>query len=158
MRWLIVLVPGLLVASVAQAADYVGAEQCGTCHEKEYADWKASGHATALARLSKRQAADPACRGCHTTSPDKDDPRLAGVQCESCHGAGSLYAPRYVMRDERLAKLLGLEEVTKDTCRACHSADTPNVAPFVYETAVQLVNHSKANSPEDAAEVEATRP
>ncbi|MEQ9503732.1 MAG: multiheme c-type cytochrome [Deltaproteobacteria bacterium] len=158
MRRLVIALGTLLVAGPAVAADFIGAEQCGTCHEKEYADWKKSGHATALAHLTKRQADDAACRGCHTTAPESRDPRLAGVQCESCHGAGSLYAPDNVMRDERLSKLLGLEKVDEQTCRPCHAQDTPNVASFVYAEAVKLVNHSRLRSAEAAPEVEAGSP
>lgn len=164
MRRLAFVLPVLCIAGPALAADFIGAEQCGTCHEKEYADWKRSGHAAALATLSKRQADDAACRGCHTTAPESRDVKLAGVQCESCHGAGSLYAPRNVMLDERLSKLLGLEPVNEDTCRPCHAQDTPNVAPFVFAEAVKMVNHSRgrseddARSPGDSAGVEAGSP
>lgn len=148
----------LLLSSSAMAADYIGAAQCGTCHVKEYEDWKASPHAKALEHLSKRQATDAGCRGCHTTAPDKSDDRLAGVQCESCHGAGSLYAPRYVMRDEKLAKLFGLEKVDESTCAACHTADVPGVRAFVYAEAVKLVNHGAVRSNEAAGEVKAGEP
>lgn len=133
------LLPG--VASAGQ--ELIGAERCGTCHVAEYEDWKKSGHAEALARLSQSQQQDPVCRSCHTTGARKDDPALSGVQCESCHGAGSLYAPAHVMRDPALAELLGLEKVSATTCAPCHTASSPKVRPFDYAAAVQKIAHGK---------------
>lgn len=130
-------IPGLAPG----APEPIGAERCGACHVKELADWKASPHARALARLTKTQQRDPVCRSCHTTAPTKDDPALAGVQCESCHGVGSLYAPDHVMRDEKLRGLLGLEKVTEATCRACHDGITPSTKPFDFATWVEKVDH-----------------
>lgn len=131
--------------------EFVGAERCGACHEKEYQHWKRSGHASALARLSKVQQQDATCRSCHTMVPNSDDPELAGVQCESCHGAGRLYEPEYVMRDEKLADLLGLKKVEATTCAPCHTADAPSVHPFVFAEKVELVRHMKAEAPGEAA-------
>ena len=137
-----VLLGLVLGPSAALAApDAIGAKRCGACHEREYEDWKASPHAQALARLSAPKQRDPVCRSCHTTSPTSDDPELLGVQCESCHGLGSLYAPKYVMKDEKLRKLLGLEKVTASTCQGCHDGDTPSTRPFDFTTWVKLVNH-----------------
>lgn len=144
--WGIVLV--LLLAGRAVAADdFVGAERCGSCHRSEYQDWKRSAHASALARLSKVQQQDATCRSCHTMVPNSDDPELAGVQCESCHGAGRLYEPDYVMRDKKLADLLGLEAIEATTCAPCHTGDAPTVQPFTFAEKVELVRHKKAGSP-----------
>ena len=128
--------------SVATAADAIGAERCGACHQKEYEDWKKTPHARALARLSTTKQRDPVCRSCHTMEPTSDDRALAGVQCESCHGKGSLYSPRYVMKDDKLRVLLGLEKVEEGTCRSCHDSESPSAKPFDYATLLQLVNHS----------------
>jgi hypothetical protein len=125
----------------ASADDYVGAEVCGTCHEAEYAQWKSTPHARALSDLTRPQQQDRVCRSCHTMQPLDDDPIYGGVQCESCHGPGRLYAPRNVMKDEELSKLLGLEAVTEKTCRACHESDGPQVLPFVYAEKLELVVH-----------------
>lgn len=136
------------VGSASAAPDPIGAKRCGACHEREYADWKASPHAQALARLSTPKQRDPVCRSCHTTAPTSADPDLAGVQCESCHGLGSLYAPEYVMKDEKLRKLLGLEKVTAATCQGCHDGDTPSTRKFDFEAWVKLVNHGASGEGE----------
>jgi hypothetical protein len=148
---------GLLLGaspSALGAPDPIGARRCGTCHVKEYEDWKASPHAQALARLSEPKQRDPVCRSCHTTAPAATDPELAGVQCESCHGLGSLYAPRYVMKDEKLRRLLGLEKVTAATCQGCHDGETPSTRPFDFATWVKLVNHGAGASTPAAEEGE----
>lgn len=121
--------------------DLIGAERCGSCHQREYQDWQQSGHALAFARLSKVQQRDATCRSCHTMDPSSEDPQLLGVQCESCHGAGKMYAPEHVMRDKELSKLLGLTAVTEETCAPCHSKDTPSIKPFVFAEKVELVKH-----------------
>lgn len=69
------------------------------------------------------------------------DVALSGVQCESCHGEGALYSPRYVMKDKVLARLLGLEDVKAETCAKCHTSDGPSVTPFDFAAKVKLVNH-----------------
>lgn len=76
---------------------------CGECHVKEYDEWKATPHATGFDemhrsaqaqsilekmdfRLSKRESL---CLRCHYTAQIvRDEARaIAGVSCESCHGA-----------------------------------------------------------------------
>lgn len=79
--------------------------------------------------------------------PASDDVLLSGVQCESCHGSGGMYAPRYVMKDKELSKLLGLQPVTDETCASCHPKDTPSVRPFVFAEKLKLVNHQSSKSP-----------
>ena len=144
---LVVLSAAASWATDAAASDYVGAESCGSCHEAQYRQWLSSGHALALARLSKTQRRDRGCRSCHTMDPMSDDPGLAGVQCESCHGSGRFYAPRYVMKDEILAELLGLQKVEASTCARCHKADGPGVVPFDYHQKVELVRHGAKTKP-----------
>lgn len=157
-RWRVLpLIWGPAMLSLAASAggappsEHLGADACGTCHEVAYRAWSAGPHARALSSLSSGQASDPACRSCHTLAPQRDDPALAGVQCEACHGAGRKYAPEHVMRDPVLARLLGLEEVQEATCLACHRPDTPSAAPFQFVEAVQRVCVNRAASPKAAA-------
>ena len=133
-------------SALAAEHEYVGAETCGSCHAKEYRQWKKSGHARALERLSKTQRRDRVCRSCHTTEPLSTKPALAGVQCESCHGAGRFYAPRHVMKDPELSKLMGLKSVSAATCENCHRSDGPSVNAFDFATQVELVRHTPTKS------------
>ncbi len=138
---------------IAIAKEYVGAERCGACHQVEYKQWKQSGHARALSRLTEVQRRDAGCRSCHTLEPSSTEVALEGVQCESCHGAGELYEPSYVMRDKVLAKLLGLKPVSKNTCMGCHSIDAPSVKPFDFEEKVKLVQHRSKTKEQSRATV-----
>ncbi|MFO0724998.1 MAG: multiheme c-type cytochrome [Myxococcota bacterium] len=137
--WLLALAGALYLWPAV--ADTVGAEACKTCHPAEYAQWRSTGHAVALARLSQKDQHDRVCRSCHTMEPASEDPALSGVQCESCHGGGTLYAQRYVMKDKVLAKLLGLEDIAKTTCAPCHTAETPSMTAFDFEKALPRVAH-----------------
>ena len=131
----------LLLAGTAFADDFVGADRCGSCHEPQLKQWKKSGHANALARLSRVQQEDATCRTCHTMAPASDDPALAGVQCESCHGAGRFYEPSFVMRDKVLSELNGLQKIESTVCTPCHTNDAPTTAPFKFEEKLDLVRH-----------------
>jgi hypothetical protein len=140
--WAAVLAAGLFsLAASAYAQDLVGAEACGSCHEAQYKAWRRSAHSMSLARLTKIQRRDRVCQSCHTMDPGNDDPRFQGVQCESCHGPGQHYSADYVMRDQTLAKLLGLEPVQESTCSPCHTADGPGMKPFEFEDKVGEVCH-----------------
>lgn len=97
-----------LIAPAGQAADRVGAERCGECHEREYRHWSQTLHARLLTESDDETVleltdeipdalgiddleTDPACAGCHFSQyrDDAGDERIAAVDCESCHGAAS---------------------------------------------------------------------
>lgn len=128
---------------VARAAEPIGAARCGTCHIDAYRSWLDSPHARSLEGLTDVQRADPTCRACHTLAPESEDPALQGVQCESCHGLGSDYAPEHVMRDPHMARLFGLLEVTTDTCRACHEGVDARLRPYDYRAMLKEVAHGQ---------------
>ena len=86
-------------------ATFVGDGQCFSCHQDEHKVWMKSKHAAAHSALEKlavkptgRQF-DGECIVCHTVGYEyktgflnqKKTPALMNVQCESCHGPGSLH-------------------------------------------------------------------
>jgi len=85
-------------------AEHVGSEACKSCHEREYATWAASPHASSVATLAKQgESANLTCLACHTTGFGRPGgfPKngrveshadLARVGCESCHGPGAAHA------------------------------------------------------------------
>ncbi len=100
-------------------------------------------------------SADEKCVGCHTTGygketgypadATKDAERaklLAGVQCEACHGPGSLYAkhkteakekdPEAKFTFEDLAPL-GLVKPDAANCATCHNENSPFKKEFKFE-------------------------
>jgi hypothetical protein len=115
---------------------YVGAEACRPCHENRNRTWAATKMATALRKLADFRGGlflnDPRCLSCHTTGydPGRDNggfdegvPAMANVQCESCHGAGSLMVER---RDRRYIT----RTLDADLCGRCHTERFGNAVCF----------------------------
>ena len=102
------LLCGVLAGTASAAPDpekVVGPDRCGECHEFEVKAWKKSKHAKGFRSLTKnprrkvtRKIAKAMnvklikrgfCAGCHYTSIPRGNrtKAIAGVSCESCHGA-----------------------------------------------------------------------
>jgi len=158
-RWLgiisIMFVLAFFGTSVSggKSVKYVGVKKCKMCHIKEYKSWKKTEMATSFENLkpgvkaeAKKKAGldpqkdythDPKCLKCHTTGYGKpggfksieETPKLAGVQCEECHGPGSEY--RKVMRNRKFkmgeAKAAGLiiPSENEKVCLECHGGESP---------------------------------
>ena len=148
----------LLAPAAAGAAGrqpvYVGARACADCHEgpavgNQYSTWLMTRHAHAYAALSLPEAKAmarlsgipddpekaPLCLGCHATAADaepweKDSEFVLqdGVQCEKCHGPGSEYMSREIMRNPEASKKAGLQKLTKQDCLRCHYVKGSHVA------------------------------
>jgi len=91
--------PGPAAAS-EEKVRYMGPEACAGCHESRYRFWLTTDHSRAFDSLAPKDAgADPDCIGCHVTGymrrtgywPKAPREDLRGVQCEACHGVGSLH-------------------------------------------------------------------
>ncbi len=79
---------------------YSGSAMCRDCHRARVLFWQKTSHARAFSTLLGRGSeGDPDCMPCHTTgflrptgyAPASPRAYLRGVQCESCHGMGSLH-------------------------------------------------------------------
>ncbi|OJY26818.1 MAG: hypothetical protein BGO98_06025 [Myxococcales bacterium 68-20] len=109
---------------------YAGIEVCSNCHEDAKKVWDGTGHAHAYATLSKQfKEANLDCVGCHVTGYDKPGgstvthvSELENVQCEVCHGPGSLHAAKPDKVKIPIAK------PTPESCIACHHP--PHVHTF----------------------------
>lgn len=81
-------------------ASYIGIEKCSSCHQEEKAVWDKTAHAHAYPTLQKKFVEyNLDCVGCHVTGYDRPGgstvthtAALENVQCETCHGPGSLHA------------------------------------------------------------------
>ncbi len=81
-------------------ASFIGVEACTKCHEAERKFWDQTGHASAYATLaSQHKEFNLDCVSCHVTGYGKAGgstvthvQNLTNVQCEVCHGPGSLHA------------------------------------------------------------------
>lgn len=160
-----------LMSSVGQddQADklaYVGAAKCKMCHNlpkfgKFFDDWKEGPHAKAFDLLKDAEKKDAKCLKCHTTGygkpggyvsvDDKESEKMAGVQCEMCHGPGEKHV-KSKRGGEVIPHVWGPEE---KTCVKCHNTESPNwkadryvddkgnKSGFIYKLAVKKINHAK---------------
>ncbi len=143
----------LYFAQSKKVYKYVGVKTCGMCHKKpsqgeQLKIWKKSKHAQAYKALLmekadkiaakkgfKTKAAEtPECLKCHVTAYNVDKKLLGkkykkedGVGCESCHGPGSAYKKRKIMKDKKLAVENGLliYKEHEKLCTQCHNPDSP---------------------------------
>ena len=81
-------------------ASFIGVEECTLCHAEARAVWDKTPHAKAYATLVEGfKEYNLECVGCHVTGYGKPggstvthNDKLRDVQCEDCHGPGSLHA------------------------------------------------------------------
>ncbi len=132
----------LPASALAQSAQFVGPETCKACHPRAHEAWQRSAHARSTRSLSDAQMAQPRCTACH--APEASQGRGASVSCESCHGAGSLYAKEHVMKDRELSRLVGLEMPTEKTCARCHDARAPALTRFNFVERKARIDHASA--------------
>lgn len=138
----------------AGEAEYLGVKKCKACHFKQYKSWKKTSMAKSFENLKpgvkaeakKKAGLDPekdytndeSCLKCHTTGYGEpggfknidDTPKLAGVQCESCHGPGSNY--RKIMKKNKKYKLSEVKDAgivipseDEKGCLECHGEESP---------------------------------
>jgi len=102
---------------------YTGSDSCLDCHRGRYAFWKGTPHSTAIQSLAPKDAeADPDCIPCHVTgylrptgyAPARPRKDLLGVQCEACHGMGSLH-----VSSPGLYHMVKIPKAS--VCRTCHT-------------------------------------
>lgn len=86
--------PGGTVAVVATkpGLERIGAEACGDCHDVQFESWAGGAHAK----------------------------RKPPLDCEHCHGPGSEYKSKAVMKDPAKAEAAGLVMPDKAFCGKCH--------------------------------------
>jgi hypothetical protein len=146
----------LIAVSNAAAGDaqYIGVKKCKACHIKQYKSWAKTTMATSFENLKpgvkaaekKKAGIDPdkdythdaSCLECHTTGYGKpggftsieETPKLANVQCESCHGPGGNY--REIMKKNKEFKLADIKSVgfimpseDEQGCLTCHGERSP---------------------------------
>lgn len=109
-------------------ASYVGAATCAGCHTNAHAQWATTAHASAYPTLVARDKQfDLECVGCHVTGYQQPGgstlgftDTLEGVQCEACHGPGSLHA---AAPTAAAPKPTIQRSVTAATCVGCHNSE-----------------------------------
>ena len=118
---------------------YVGSEVCSDCHDDAVTFWNKTRHAQAWETLEQRgQQFDFDCIGCHVTGWDRpggsnlafNEP-LRDVQCETCHGPGSIHVakggedmPKTVMRKPP-------DDLCATQCHTKEHSDTFDLVPYL---------------------------
>jgi hypothetical protein len=117
-------------------AGYVGGEECAACHADEAEHWATTRHAQAYDTLvAVNKQFDLSCVGCHVTgfrqpggSEVVENLKLQDIQCEQCHGPGSLH----VAEPERKGKPNAIRRHAEvDVCLQCHTPEHSDT--FNYE-------------------------
>jgi len=157
---IIFVIPVILTAQ----NKYVGVKMCKVCHQsekqgKQFDIWQKSKHAGAMKTLSTDAAQEIAkakglktsaaeskeCLECHSITSDvKLTPD--GVQCETCHGAGSAYKNMAIMKDKTKSIKAGLTEFKDEAaieklCRSCHNEKSPTNIEFNFKEMWPKIKH-----------------
>ncbi len=159
--------------TTGQTAKYIGVAGCKKCHKtvkqgEQFKIWSESKHAKAYETLKGEDAAkiakekglakpayeSPECLKCHVTGYDADASLLGpkfkmedGVQCETCHGPGSLYKKKKIMKDRELAiqkglKIYSVEDGSaEELCRKCHNEESPTFKEFNFKERWKKIAH-----------------
>ncbi len=166
----IILLSILVVQSYAQTPKYIGASKCKTCHKKstdgnQFKIWQEGQQANAIKTLAGEEAKkiankigidDPTkdikCTKCHSTYASIDAKLLdkktkltldEGVSCESCHGPGSAYKRKKIMKDQKTAIAKGLIIPNETTCKKCHNSKSPTWKSFDFVKASDKIKHPR---------------
>ena len=145
---------------MAVEATYVGVEGCMMCHLPHFESWGKTKMSKVFellkpgvrAEAKKKAGIDPNkdytedefCLMCHTTGYGEpggfvsidETPELVGVQCEMCHGPGSIYSEMmfkkrgtYTIADYMKKGGLTMPSKDNNVCvKKCHNV----TSPFVY--------------------------
>ncbi len=149
---------------------YVGVKVCRPCHAtekqgKQFDVWQKSKHAEAYKTLttakanevakakglSKPAAESPECLECHVVTADaklveKTFDTKDGVQCETCHGAGSAYKNLTIMKDKAKSIAAGMREFKDEAaieayCKTCHNPKSPSYKEFKFKEYWDKIKH-----------------
>ncbi len=166
-----------------KTAQYAGVLRCRACHMSaakgaQFKIWQESLHAQAFETLGTDAAKAVAvkagiegnpqeageCLVCHQTAYGVSEDLLAkgyktgnGIECESCHGPGSLYRAASVMNAKKYAadpegmlaqwKELGLVIPTEENCVVCHNEKSPTFKGFDFDEYFAQIQHPNPKNP-----------
>ncbi len=141
-----------------QRPEYVGIDNCKLCHLPHFESWAETKMSKAFELLkpgirteAKRKAGlnpeqdftkDPECISCHVTGfgqpggfvSMEQTPEMANVQCEMCHGPGSIYSEMmlkkqgtYSLEEYQTKGGLVMPSPQNNICAKCHNPTSPFV-------------------------------
>jgi hypothetical protein len=127
-------------AAEAGKASYVGIDKCTECHDDARKVWDKTPHATAYATLQKDfKEFNLDCVSCHVTGYGKPggstvtfNEKLQNVQCEECHGPGSLH-----VKEPKNKALLITSPKPESCVSGCHHP--PHVEGFDAKAKMKMI-------------------
>ncbi|MDJ0807219.1 MAG: cytochrome c family protein [Gammaproteobacteria bacterium] len=162
----ILLASAVVMAEETLQAEYIGIENCMLCHMPHFESWSETKMSNSFELLkpgvraeAKQQAnldpnkdftTDPTCLRCHVTGLGKpggfksldETPDMLGVQCEMCHGPGSIYTEMmmkkqgtYTLEDYQTLGGLSMPSPENNVCtQMCHNTASPfTKSGFVFD-------------------------
>jgi hypothetical protein len=119
----------------AGRAAFVGDGSCGKCHREAKAFWRTTVHARAWKTIvDGGKTGFPDCVSCHVTGYGEVGGtslghlgKLKDVQCETCHGPGSLHVAAEGLETPSAVKL----ETPQSTCVRCHNEKHSDTFDYV---------------------------
>lgn len=151
----LILIPTNYLLSQTETSkhSFVGVQVCATCHKTEKQGmqldvWQKSKHSQAFKTLQTEKAnaiakekgfttpaaETDACLKCHVSGYNVEAAMHGekfkmedGVQCETCHGAGSDYKALKIMKSHEESVANGMTDI-KDMetfCKSCHNPESP---------------------------------
>jgi hypothetical protein len=116
-------------------ASFVGGEACAKCHKKAVAFWKTTVHAHAWKTLvDGGKTGDDDCVSCHVTGYGEIGgsslgftKKLEAIQCETCHGPGSIHVKEEGLEDPPAVRL----DTPESTCVRCHNPKHSDTFQYV---------------------------
>jgi hypothetical protein len=126
-------------AAPPRAATYIGGEKCDDCHADAVAFWKTTRHAHAWQTLEERgQQFDFDCIGCHVTGWERpggsnlaNTDALRDVQCETCHGPGSIHVAKGGEEKPFAVRRVPDENLCATQCHTKEHSDTFELQPYL---------------------------
>jgi hypothetical protein len=130
-------------------SEYAGAEVCRSCHAEQWAHWERTPHGSAFGTLvARHRNYAPRCVGCHVTGYGYPsgyrlgDPgeKLRHVQCEMCHGPGSLHAAAPSNLNIR-------RRPPRESCLECHNPQHSDMTEANFEDYYTRTAHLPPSPP-----------
>lgn len=127
--------------ATAGAATYIGMTACAGCHRPAVDFWQKTVHAQAWQTLvahNKQYNYD--CIGCHVTGFQKpggvglgtaESAQLTSVQCEVCHGPGSIHVAEAGMETPASLTRKPAAEFCADNCHTKEHSDTFELSAYL---------------------------
>lgn len=152
-----------LIGLSGQEFNYVGLNKCKICHKsekrgKQFQIWEESKHSQSFLALTSEKTQEKArelglknptenekCLKCHAPLFEKaPEFKEEGVNCETCHGPGSVYKKLSIMknREESVKNGLKIYSTTaalKTLCLTCH--ENAHNKSFDFESSWSKIKH-----------------